>query len=134
MKEFFIIFRPGSAFPHIAETEVKDGNLCPFLWEKIECDCFTTVNFDDCIMIVDDDGLLKGREVNPVPTLLYNQKGIANSFQPIVGPAVIGLRGERDGEPDIVGFDSMLSAFQFATKILQRCDKDMQLKEGDSNE
>lgn len=128
MKEFFIIFRPGSAFPHIAETEVKDGNLCPFLWEKIECDYFTTVNFDDCIMIVDDNGLLKGREVNPVPTLMYNQKGIKNGFHPIVGTAVIGLRGERD----IVGFDSMLSAFQFATKILQRCDKDMQLKEGDS--
>lgn len=55
---------------------------------------------DDLLMVVDGSFLLHNDQpdLNPIGTHLYGQM--------ILGSIVIGRKGSRDGEPDIVGFDS----------------------------
>lgn len=49
------------------------------------------------LIICDEDGVLKGLDVNVIGTLLYGA--------PIVGDIVIMKSGVRNGEPDIVGMN-----------------------------
>lgn len=53
-------------------------------------------------MIVDEEGLLKEKQMNPFASVLY---GYVAHGQPIVGTVVLMKEGIRDGEPDIVGLD-----------------------------
>ena len=61
------------------------------------------------LMMVDDEGLLKNLQLNPVASELY---GIRIHGCPIVGNAVIMREDFVDGEPDIVGLtDDDLAEF-----------------------
>lgn len=44
-------------------------------------------------MLIDEDGLSKGLEINIAATALYHQQAIVNGYQgdlsPIVGPAIV---------------------------------------------
>lgn len=57
---------------------------------------------DPLLMIVNEEGLLRGLELNLIASILY---GILDHGQPIVGNAVIMKQGFVNGEPDIVGLD-----------------------------
>lgn len=57
---------------------------------------------DPLLMIVNEEGLLRGLDLNTIASILY---GIQHHGQPIVGNAVIMKEGFVDGEPDIVGLD-----------------------------
>lgn len=54
------------------------------------------------LMIVNEEGLLRGLDFNPIASVLY---GMLDHGQPIVGNAVIMKEGYVDGEPDVVGLD-----------------------------
>ena len=61
------------------------------------------------LMMVDDEGILKNLQLNPVASELY---GIRIHGCPIVGNAVIMREDMVDGEPDIVGLsDEDLAEF-----------------------
>lgn len=65
-------------------------------------------------MIVDEEGLLKDYEVNPMASYLYNGNYI-------VGNAVIMKEGYVDGEPDIVGLNDVESeGFMRDLKAIQK--------------
>lgn len=57
---------------------------------------------DPLVMIVNEEGLLKGLSVNPIASYLYRTQ---EHGHPIVGNAVIMQEGMRDGEPDIIGLE-----------------------------
>ena len=54
------------------------------------------------VMIVNDEGLLRGLPMNLTGSMLY---GTPMHGSPIVGTIVIMKDGFRNGEPDIVGLD-----------------------------
>lgn len=54
------------------------------------------------MMLINEEGLLKGLPVNPLGSLLY---GTLGHGYPIVGNVIFMKDGYRDGEPDIVGLD-----------------------------
>lgn len=56
----------------------------------------------DLILAVDEEGKLKGEDVNILGTFLTIKTLPADW---IVGPAVLCQVGIRDGEPDLVGFE-----------------------------
>lgn len=56
----------------------------------------------DLILAVDEEGKLKGADVNILGTVLTMKALPADR---IVGPAVLCKEGIRDGEPDLVGFE-----------------------------
>ena len=47
------------------------------------------------VMVVNDEGLIRGMEANPIGSLLYGDT--------IAGPIVLMKEGIRDGEPDLIG-------------------------------
>lgn len=54
------------------------------------------------MMLVNEEGLLKGLPLNPLGSLLY---GTLEHGYPIVGNVIFMKDGYRNGEPDIVGLD-----------------------------
>lgn len=56
----------------------------------------------DLILAVDEEGKLKGEDVNILGTFLTMKALPADR---IAGPAVLCQEGIRDGEPDLIGFE-----------------------------
>lgn len=54
----------------------------------------------DFVMIVDEEGKLKGKPVNPLASSLYNGTALGDH---IIGDVIILKLGTYEGEPDIVG-------------------------------
>lgn len=71
---------------------------------------------DPLLMIVNEEGLLRGLDFNTIASILY---GIQHHGQPIVGNAVIMKEGYVDGEPDIVGLDP--EDINALSRILKAC-------------
>lgn len=66
------------------------------------------ISCDHLVMVVNDEGLIRGLPANPVGSLIYGDT--------IAGPIVIMKEGIRDGEPDLIGLtkeesDSVLRIF-----------------------
>lgn len=53
------------------------------------------ISCDHLVMVVNDEGLIRGLPANPVGSLIYGDT--------IAGTVVIMKEGIRDGEPDLIG-------------------------------
>jgi len=85
--------------------QLKDGLLLEGLQEIVGgwVEIVHPLSLDEpYCMIVNEDGLLRGLEVNPIASLLY---GTLEHGYPIVGDVAIMKDGYRCGEPDIVGLN-----------------------------
>lgn len=102
MKEWFILIRTNGTFDCVCCDPERDS-LLDFMYSQIECESIETVHVKNSLMIVDEEGLHKDHpETNWIASAIYRGT--------IVGNALIGLQGERDGEPDIVGFGDRTDA------------------------
>lgn len=105
--EIFLKFSGPSPLAEMIEYNPEKEPLFEFLRREINCELVETVRFrglpDWLLGIVDEEGLYRRpKEQNAIGTLLYGGM--------IVGPLIIGSRGFRDGEPDLVGFGDFLEA------------------------
>lgn len=111
MIEHFLLYRDGVHWqqdPDILGWDPDDCELLDFMYQAIGCssiECIRFRNFSGEVLgIVDEEGLYNPRlRANSVGSLMYGQR--------IVGRMLVGLQGERDGEPDIVGYQSKLDAW-----------------------
>ena len=104
MREWFVYFPQGSLQPQLIPVTISStDSLLTFLYITIGCESVETVRTgsgSEVVMIVDEEGLFNDRlKPNLIGCSLYN--GL------IVGGIVLAKEGQRDGEPDIVGFDTM---------------------------
>lgn len=111
MREWFIYFPQGSLQPQLIPVTISStDSLLTFLYITIGCESVETVRTgsgSEVVMIVDENGLFNDRlKPNLIGTALYD--GL------IVGGIVLAKEGQRDGEPDIVGFDTMPEAHHIA--------------------
>lgn len=113
MIEWMIIARAGSRQVEMEPVTFADTDaLLNWLYLKIGCESIQTVRISrDVWMIVDEEFLFKNPmpELNALATLAYRQ--------PIYGHAVFCTEVERDGEPDLGGFDSLIEAAAVAKVI-----------------
>lgn len=113
MREWFVYFQQGSLQPQLIPVTISStDSLLTFLYITIGCESIETVRTgsgsgSEIVMIVDENGLYNDRlKPNLIGGALYN--GL------IVGGIVLAKEGQRDGEPDIVGFDTMPEAQHIA--------------------
>ena len=110
MREWFVYFPQGSLQPQLIPVTISStDSLLTFLYITIGCESVETVHTDNgsVVMIVDEEGLFNDNlKPNLIGCALYN--GL------IVGGIVLAKEGQRDGEPDIVGFDTMPEAHHIA--------------------
>lgn len=116
MREWFVYFPVGTLKPQLIPVTISsEDSLLTFLYITIGCESVETVcvNQDPPIrMIVDENGLFNERlKPNLIGCTLYN--GL------IVGGIILATEGQRDGEPDIVGFDTMMQAQEVAQKAVK---------------
>ena len=98
MREHFILITPDNAVKGVT-TEAPG---LEFYYEQIGCKTIEIVriskNRTNKVFIVDEEGLLKENpEINAIASLIVKQ--------PIYGNALLAKEGERNGEPDICGFE-----------------------------
>lgn len=112
-KEYFVKFPAMSTIPEIIEAEISGTReLLDLLYQRIGCESIQTVRISrDVWMIVDEEFLLK----NPMPP--FNALATLAYRHPIYGTAVFCREVERDGEPDLGGFDSLIEAAAVAKVI-----------------
>ena len=107
MVEWFVKFPAGSLIPEIIPVTIADADaLLNFFYQQIGCSSIETVRFGksgESLLIVDEEGLLKE---DPVPNLI----GCALYPGYIVGNLILCQIGTRDGDPDAVGFSTMIEA------------------------
>lgn len=107
MMEWFVYFPPMSTKPQIIPKEIRNTReLLDFLYDTIGCSSIETVRFSSPTdrIIVDEEGLLK-------QDFQINLVGSALTESLIVGRIVLAREGCRDGEPDLLGYESMEQAF-----------------------
>lgn len=97
-KEFIVIVTP---VPKVTFT-VKETNAEKMLRDLqdavdglIEIVRPFGISCDHLVMVVNDEGLIRGLPANPVGSLIYGDM--------IAGTIVIMKEGIRDGEPDLIG-------------------------------
>lgn len=100
MREYFILITPDNHVKGIA-TDKADLN---FYYSAIECRSIEIVRpfgytaDGQQVMIIDEEGRLKDEpRVNTIASVLANQM--------LYGNVMIAIEGEKNGEPDIIGFD-----------------------------
>lgn len=107
MIEWFVRFAAGGNIePEIIPVTIADTDaLLNFLYQQIGCRSVETVRFGrgGSVLVVDEEGLLKD---DPVPNIV----GCALYPGYIVGNLILCEEGTRNGEPDIVGFPTMIEA------------------------
>lgn len=114
MKEWFILLQPDTDMIGAVALDPMSGIL-NFYYQTIGCESIECVRLKhDLVMIVDEEGLIKGLDLNEAATELYILSGYLGV---IVGKALIGRAGIRYGEPDIVGFETSDEAMMIADKI-----------------
>ena len=113
MIEWMITARAGSTQVEMDPVTIADTEaLLNWLYQRIGCESIQTVRISrDVWMIVDEEFLLK----NPMPQL--NALATLAYRQPIYGNAVFCREVERDGEPDLGGFASLIEAAAVAKVI-----------------
>ena len=120
MQEWFVYFPPMSVKPQVIPKEIRNTReLLDFLYDTIGCSSIETVRFSSPTerIIVDEEGLLKKDfQISPV--------GSALTESLIVGGIVLAREGCRDGEPDLIGYESMgeaIAAAYAASTIAKMC-------------
>lgn len=109
--EYFLLYQDGvhwEAMPAIIGWDPAECSLLDFMYLTIGCDSIECIRFrnfsGDVLGIVDEEGLFNPRlRANAVASLMCGQR--------IVGRMLVGQQGERNGEPDIVGYVSQLDAW-----------------------
>lgn len=109
--EYFVLYQDGVHWqqePAIIEWDPDECSLLDFMYQAIGCssiECIRFRNFSGVVLgIVDEEGLFKSNlRANAVGSLMYGQR--------IVGRMLVGQQGERNGEPDIVGYPSKRDAW-----------------------
>ena len=120
MKEWFILLNPDTDM--IGAVALKpNGRVLDWFYQTIECDSiecvslfFDSIRSDHLIMIVDEEGLSKEKDLNASASGLYIRSGYRGI---IVGKALIGRMVYRSGEPDVGGFETSEDAMQIAEKL-----------------
>ena len=105
-----------------AEIVTCDGELLPFIYKTINCECFETVSIaGHYILIVDECGKIcePAKLHNILATAIYP----GSLFDYIAGDALVAKVANVDGERDIVGLSDdeiavFLSVFK-AQKLLR---------------
>lgn len=86
------------------ELECDNWELAHFICEELHCDLFESVPTSEpagYLLLVDDNGrFVPGNRANLIAGYYYG-----DVVHGIVGDALIGKEGYRNGEPDIVGLD-----------------------------
>lgn len=110
MYEWFVYFPPASFTPQIIPVTIADSDaLLTFFYQTIGCESIETVRFGSPsdVLVCDEEGLCKENpKANFIGSALYT--GI------IGGGVIIAKEGQRNGEPDLIGFDTMNEAFAAA--------------------
>lgn len=117
MIEYFLLYRDGVHWqqdPDIVGWDPAECSLLDFMYQAIGCnsiECIRFRNFSgDVLGIVDEEGLFNPRlRANAVASLMHGQR--------IVGRMLVGQQGERNGEPDIVGYASKSDAWHVHCQI-----------------
>lgn len=120
MREWFVYFPSGTLHPQLIPVTISsEDSLLTFMYITIGCESIETVRVNPdppILMIMDENGLFNERlKPNLIGCTLYN--GL------IVGGIILATEGQRNGEPDIVGFDTMEQAQEVAQKA-KRAAKD----------
>lgn len=123
MIEYFLLYRDGVHWqqdPDIIGWDPDECELLDFMYQAIGCrsiECIWFRNFSgDVLGIVDEEGLfITNLRANAVGSLMYGHR--------IVGRMLVGLRGERNGEPDIVGYPSKRDAWHAHCMIMNHIHK-----------
>ena len=120
MKEWFILLQPDTDKIHAVALDPK-GRVLDWYYQTIGCESiecvslyFDSIRSDQLIMIVDEEGLIKEKDLNASASGLYIRSGYRGI---IVGRALIGRMVYRDGEPDVGGFETSEYAMQIAEKL-----------------
>lgn len=111
MREWFVYFPAASLTPQLIPVTISStDSLLTFLYITIGCESVETVRTgigSEVVMIVDEEGLLNDKlKANLIGSALYD--GL------IVGGIVLAKEGQRDGEPDLIGFDTLEEAQHIA--------------------
>lgn len=111
MREWFVYFPQGSLQPQLIPVTISStDSLLTFLYITIGCESIETVRTgsgSEVVMIMAEEGLFNDM-------LKPNLIGTALDDGLIFGGIVLAKEGQRDGEPDIVGFDNMPEAHHIA--------------------
>lgn len=118
--EYFLRIDPFDMHPHIVTAERDaEGSLLDMFYRECKCDTidvvYTRWTFGDqqIIMVCDDNALINGLQCfNALATMIYCSRS------QIFGPVIVGLKGEYDGETDVVGFDYQTDA-EFAAIMIR---------------
>lgn len=118
MKEYFLLIPDGkSKFKcDIIEWD-GTGELLDFMYQAIGCSSVETIRLPlerlktQLLFIVDEEGLFRDNKLNWILSPLYGGR--------IMGKALCGTQGIRDGEPDIVGFPDKDTAYNAARDIFR---------------
>lgn len=106
MREWFVYFPPASFIPQIIPVTIADTDaLLTFFYLTIGCESVETVRFGSSseVLVCDEEGLFQENpKANFIGSALYT--GI------IVGGVIIAKEGKRNGEPDLLGFDTLQEA------------------------
>lgn len=124
--EYFLRIDPFDMQPHVVSgvrptTGDTKGTQLDLFYRECKCDTIDVVHtrwtFGDqrIIMVCDDNALINGlQSFNALATMIYCSRS------QIFGPVIVGLIGEYEGEPDVVGFDDQTDAEFAAIMIRQR--------------
>lgn len=106
MREWFVYFPPASFTPQIIPVTIADTDaLLTFFYLTIGCESIETVRFGSPseVLVCDEEGLYQENpKANFIGSALY--RGV------IVGGVIIAKEGQRNGEPDLIGFDTLQEA------------------------
>lgn len=100
MREYFILITPDNAVSTVCPDETPTPE---FFQKHLDCDCFTIIRFarkSHQIMLCDDSALLK-------PEPRFNAIASTIIHRPVYGNVLMAIEGERDGEPDIIGYNGI---------------------------
>ena len=99
MKNYVLRIAPNCQIEKIEFPEEHD-----FRWygQQIGCEWIEIVHpvGYGCVLIVDEEGLLKPNVVNPIASYMY---GTHKHGEPIVGTCLLMKEGIVNGEPDLIG-------------------------------
>lgn len=102
MREYFILITPDN---YVKGISTDNANL-NFYYNVLECRSIEIIRpyketlDGQQIMVIDEEGRLKERpRVNTIASVLANQM--------LYGNVLIAIEDERNGEPDIIGFDNV---------------------------
>ena len=120
MKEWFIMLQPDTDMIGAVALDPK-GRVLDWYYQTIGCESiecvslyFDSIKDQQLIMIVDEEGLIREKDLNASASGLYIRSGYRGI---IVGRALIGRMVYRDGEPDVGGFETSEDAMQIAEKL-----------------